>query len=156
MNTQIKYYSGIDDILLYNWEKCTNGLVNYCRINATDEDILNNKDIESWDKIYSKYIEIYGINKKYSIYLKKSLKLAKLQNKYVITSKKMLIPLIEILQNELNIYKKELNTGGVDIDTTLIHIGKWYGQILDKKKITAKFYFDLRKQYENSININRS
>lgn len=149
LSTQKKSYKSFDDISLYSWNKCTNGMLQYVRFGATDEDTHDENDVKAWDSIYDAYLKMFGLQPIYEQYLRKSIELANVQADYVITSDKYLKNVIRILETDIEKLKGKFNKG-TNIEDVLIYLGKWYGQILDSQKITAKFYFSLLKQYERA------
>lgn len=146
--THVKYYKSIDDILLFNWLKCIGGEYQYARI-----DVVNEKhtlqDIEAWESIYSTYVDEFGLNQLYKDYLKKSKKLAMLQAEYILTEKRFHLNAIEVLQEQVEKIKKQMDSG-ITSDSVLVHLSKFMGYKVDPKKITAKEYFILIKEYERA------
>lgn len=146
---QKKSYKSFDDISLSDWNKCTSGLIQYVRINANDEDKFDENDIKVWDSIYDDYLKMFGLQPIYEQYLRKSIELANVQADYIITSDKYLKNVIRILETDIEKLKGKFSKG-TNIENVLVYLGKWYGQILDSRKITAKFYFSLLKEYERA------
>lgn len=149
LSTQKRSYKSFDDISLYDWNKCTSGLIQYVRIDVNDEDTYDENDIKVWDNIYDAYLKMFGLQPIYEQYLRKSIELANIQADYVITSDKYLKNVIRILETDIEKLKGKFSKG-TNIENVLVYLGKWYGQILDSRKITAKFYFSLLKEYERA------
>jgi hypothetical protein len=146
---QNRSYKSFDDISLSDWNKCTSGLIQYVRINANDEDKFDENDIKVWDSIYDDYLKMFGLQPIYEQYLRKSIELANVQADYIITSDKYLKNVIRILETDIEKLKGKFSKG-TNTENVLVYLGKWYGQILDSRKITAKFYFSLLKEYERA------
>lgn len=136
-------------MILFNWLQCVEGKVNYARINASDHDKLNEKDIEAWEKIYDSYINFYGINALYKEYLSKAKKKALAQLEYTITRKKIHFNVIRIMDVELEKLKNRMNQG-VTTESVLVHLSKYMGFKQDPKKLTVKEYFSMIKEYERA------
>jgi hypothetical protein len=106
-----------------------------------------NDDEKHWLDIYDEYIKEFGLGKLYNKMLEAMRKKAMLQCDYVKTRDKFKMTLID-----MQIAKLEgmvANGGsGVTIEQTLIHLSKWMGQWINIKKIKAKEYFNLVREYE--------
>ena len=146
-NSKIYYYS-IEEMPLYNWIKCTE---------ANDKQYMrkgkngNEKgDIEAWNKVYTEYIEQYGLTKYYKRLLEQYKKKAVAELNFVITGDRFELTRIAMESQKL---ERILNNGGkgITIEKSLIHLSKWLGYWLQSKKISVKEYFDLNEEF-NRIN----
>jgi hypothetical protein len=124
-------------------------MIQYVKYNVTDEDSFDDYDVKEWDSIYDAYLKMFGLQPIYEQYLLKSIELANVQADYVITSDKYLKNVIRILETDIEKLKGKFSKG-INTDNVLVYLGKWYGQILDSQKITAKFYFSLLREYERA------
>lgn len=136
-------------MILFNWLQCVEGKFNYARLNATDEDVLNDADVLAWEKIYDSYINHFGINALYKEYLAKAKKKAIAQLDYAITRKKIHFNVIRIMDVELEKLKTRMNQG-VTTESVLVHLSKYMGFKQDPKKLTVKEYFSMIKEYERA------
>lgn len=142
-------YYNFDDIILYNWLKCADGKVNYCRVNASTTDKIRQKDLIEWDRIYCEYIDTMGLNGIYKQFLLKSKKKALIELDYVITRSKFLTNALRVIDVELEKLKEQMNKG-ITTEQVLVHLSKYMGYRQDPKKITFKEYLNLIKEYERA------
>ncbi len=139
------YYQGVTDIPLENWIECTNGNLNYCRIDLKKGNDIN--DLQAWENIFDSYIKKYGLNKMYLKMLEAMKAKALEEVEYVITGDRFKLTKIEVETQKLQSMVKNAGTG-IDIRESLIYISKWMGQWINPKQITAEDFFNLQKQYE--------
>lgn len=143
------YYNSIDEMLLYNWIKCTSGEIKYVR-KGEKGNVVNDKLV--WEKIYDSYLKEYGLSPAYKKLLNEIKQKTLLEIDYVITKDRF-----KLTQIELSIVKLENmlsnNGSGMTIQQTLIHFSKWLGSWVDAKNITVRDYFNLLKEYgkENKV-----
>ena len=142
----IKRYSEIDEILLFNWNKCCEGAYNYVRLEPTKQDEITEQDVLAWEQVYSDYIKHFGLNKMYERYLKVSTKIATAQNNYVQTNQRRLLNVIRILEFDLEKIKSEMSKG-TSIELVLMHLSKYMNFHQDPKKITVLQFFTMTKEY---------
>lgn len=142
-------YYNFDDIILYNWLKCADGNVNYCRVGASESDEITEQDVKQWDKIYCDYIDTMGLNGLYKQFLMKSKKKALIELDYVITRSKFLTNALRVIDVELDKLKEQMNKG-ISTEQVLVHLSKYMGYRQDPKKITFKEYLNLIKEYERN------
>jgi hypothetical protein len=148
LKPQRKYYK-LDDIILYNWLQCTEGKYNFARIGATDEDVIDEEDMKAFEKIYSDYIDKYGINDLYKQYLNLAKKRAIAQLDYVATKKKFAFNIIRVMDAKIEDIKKQMNKG-ISTESVLVHLSKFMGFRQDPKKMTFVEYLSLVKEYERT------
>lgn len=137
------YYKSIDDMILYNWIKCTQGDIKFVR---TNENGTDEQDKIVWEKIYDSYIEEFGLSPVYKKLLGAIKEKALLELDYVITKEKFKLTEIEISVVKLQSMMAN-NGSGISIEEALIHVSKWMGTWIDVKKVTVRDYFNLMKQY---------
>ncbi len=140
---QQNYYTGIDELPLYNWIQCNDGKFEFTRKtnHGTPE-----KDLETWELIYNDYLKQYGLSKTYKKMLDAMKKKAVLELDFVITGNRFKLTEIEIEETRLNAMLSNAGVG-MSIDESLIYISKWMGTWLNVKQITTKEYFNLLEQY---------
>lgn len=137
-----KHYKSLDEIPLYNWNKCINGEIRFVRY-----DMQEHKDNELRFKIiYDQYLKIRGLNKEYKEYLNILKKKALLQCDYLITKDRFKLTQIEIEDTKLESLSKK-SIDGISIEQTLIYLSKWLGYRLDWKQVTASEYYLILEEY---------
>jgi len=142
LNNYESYYSEIDDIPLYNWGECEKGNIRY--VNKSNKS--SKKDVLRWSNLYNKYIDRYGLGEDFKEILRIKKKLIYLRCLYVKTSNKKIL-------NQIGIDKKRLTSiegtsiEGLTVDETLVHLSKWIGYRIDKKKISIVEYKTLIEEY---------
>lgn len=144
----VDYYN-FEDIILYNWLKCSDGKVNYCRIRSSESDEITEKDLKQWDKIYCDYIDEMGLDGLYKQFLMKSKKKALIELDYVITKSRFLLNALRVVEVDLQKLKEQMSKG-VTTEQVLVHLSKYMGYRQDPKKITFKEYLNLIKEYERA------
>lgn len=134
----------IDEIPIYNWNKCLDGEIQYVRKNEKGNDKLDNI---VWEMLYNQYINTFGLGKMYTRLLKVMQKKSLAELDFVITNDRFKLTLIEMEEIKL---KNILNnsTKGISIEQSLIYLSKWIGYWLQPKVISVREYFDLLKEYE--------
>lgn len=142
-----QYYSGIDEIPLYNWDKCLNGEIQYVRKEKKGN---KKEDIENWIKIYDEYLREFGLSKLHKKLLEAIKEKALHECDYVITGDKFKLTLIEMSESKLK-QMIEINKVGITTEQTMIHVSKWVGYRINPREITVKEYFYLLKEFERAI-----
>lgn len=141
------YYKSIDDIPLHNWIKCTGGDLRFVRIDLNDGNEQN--DIEHWEYIFDSYINEFGLSKMHKDMLKALKKKAEIELKYVVTNDRFLLTKLEVEIEKIKVMLNNRGTG-ITIEQSLVHLSKWIGNWIDSKKITAREYFNLQKEFERT------
>jgi hypothetical protein len=134
---------------LFNWLRCLEGKLNYTRKNATEQDEITQEDLDSWNKIYDNYLDIYGLNDLAKRLMKLQVKLAKAKNDYIIRSNKFQFNVIRIIESEIE-KVKGLTNKGITTESVLVHLSKFQGYHISVKTLTVREYFDLLKEYERA------
>ena len=144
-----KYYQSIDEIPLFNWQKCLNGELKYVHLELKEE-----KDNHiAFSKLHDELLQKRGINKEYKKYLDIIKKKALLQCEFLITKDDFKLTQIEIEDAKIVSLQKSSEVG-LSIDKTLIYLGKWLGYRLDWKVITVAEFYSILEEYEKQSNIN--
>lgn len=141
------YYKSIDELPLYNWIKCTNGKIEFVRkeLDKGNGDL----DGEFWANIFDTYITEFGLSKMHTNMLKALKKKAELELNYVITNNRFALTKLEVEIEKINMLLNNRGTG-ITIEQSLVHLSKWIGHWIDVKKITAREYFNLQKEFERA------
>jgi len=143
-----KYYQSIEEIPLFNWQKCLEGDVKYVNL-ETKEDSSNQ---EAFTKLYDEFLQKRGVNKEYKKYLDILKKKALLQCEFLITKDDFKLTEIEI-QDAKIVSLQKTSEAGLSIDKTLIYLGKWLGYRLDWKIISVSEFYSILEEYEKQSNI---
>jgi len=143
-----KYYQSIDEIPLFNWQKCLEGDVKYVNL-ETKEDSGNQ---EAFTKLYDEFLQKRGVNKEYKKYLDILKKKAMLQCEFLITKDNFKLTQIEIEDAKI-VSLQKTSESGLSIEKTLIYLGKWLGYRLDWKVITVTEFYSIMEEYEKQSNI---
>lgn len=138
-----RYYSGIDDMPLYNWIQCHEGKFEFARISGEGS---ADEDLEAWQHIYDNYIRVFGLSDVQKKMFEAMKKQALLELDFVITQDRFKLTEIEMQIAKMNLMLA--NRGqGITIEQMLIHLSKWMGQWINARNITVKEYFNLTEQY---------
>jgi hypothetical protein len=143
-----KYYQSIEEIPLFNWQKCLEGDVKYVNL-ETKEDSGNQ---EAFNKLYDSFLQKRGVNKEYKKYLDILKKKAMLQCEFLITKDNFKLTQIEIEDAKI-VSLQKTSEEGLSIDKTLIYLGKWLGYRLDWKIISVSEFYSILEEYEKQSNI---
>ena len=143
-----KYYQSIDEIPLFNWQKCLNGELKYVHLELKEE--ADNQ--EAFNKLYDEFLQKRGVNKEYQKYLDILKKKALLQCEFLITKDDFKLTQIEIEDAKI-VSLQKTSESGLSIEKTLIYLGKWLGYRLDWKVITVTEFYSIMEEYEKQSNI---
>jgi hypothetical protein len=145
---QERHYQSIEEIPLFNWQKCLEGDVKYVNL-QTKEDSGNQ---EAFNKLYDSFLQKRGVNKEYKKYLDILKKKAMLQCEFLITKDNFKLTQIEIEDAKI-VSLQKTSEEGLSIDKTLIYLGKWLGYRLDWKIISVSEFYSILEEYEKQSNI---
>jgi hypothetical protein len=145
---QERHYQSIEEIPLFNWQKCLEGDVKYVNL-ETKEDSGNQ---EAFNKLYDSFLQKRGVNKEYKKYLDILKKKAMLQCEFLITKDNFKLTQIEIEDAKI-VSLQKTSEEGLSIDKTLIYLGKWLGYRLDWKIISVSEFYSILEEYEKQSNI---
>lgn len=135
------YYTSIDDMPLYNWDKCMQGEYKYVRTDLKDEQ----GNAEMFEKVYADYVDKFGIDNKFKQYIETIKKIALLQCEYLISKNRFKLTQIEVENTKLDALKKSDGVG-MSLQQTLIYLSKWLGYRLDWKEISVSEYYTILKE----------
>ena len=141
-----KFYTGIDELPLFNWIKCTNGDLRFVRIDSKSITATNENDVDAWNKIYDDYIKEFGLSEMYIKMLNVMRKKAMLEIDFVINRDRFKLTEIEIELSKLEMMMAN-NGKGISIEQSLVHLSKWMGHWINSKNIITKDYFNLINEY---------
>lgn len=147
--TPAEYWESIDEMLLSDWIKCTNGDPRFARKKVEKDSKEKPEDAENWYRIYDVYIERYGLGKLYERILKVMKKKALLEIKYVKTRDRFLLTLISVQKENLRALMQD-NGEGMTMEASLVHLSKWYGHHLRPSETTVTEYKNILKEYGKS------
>jgi hypothetical protein len=145
---QERHYQSIEEVPLFNWQKCLEGDVKYVNL-ETKEDSGNQ---EAFNKLYDSFLQKRGVNKEYKKYLDILKKKAMLQCEFLITKDNFKLTQIEIEDAKI-VSLQKTSEEGLSIDKTLIYLGKWLGYRLDWKIISVSEFYSILEEYEKQSNI---
>lgn len=145
---QERHYQSIDEIPLFNWQKCLNGELKYVHLELKEE--ADNQ--EAFNKLYDEFLQKRGVNKEYQKYLDILKKKALLQCEFLITKDDFKLTQIEIEDAKI-VSLQKTSESGLSIEKTLIYLGKWLGYRLDWKVITVTEFYSIMEEYEKQSNI---
>lgn len=140
-----KYYSELDEIPIYNFNKCLEGKYNFVCVKPTDK--WSNKEVEAFIIVYDKYIKKYnrqdleGKIKLYKSIVNLSLKYVETANEYFLTQ-------VEIKKSQI----KETTNHKGDLTNSLVVLGKFQGFRLSPKETTVDEFYSILKNYERANN----
>ena len=141
----MSYYTSIEELPLYNWEKCQNGDLTYTRID--NEETSHELDMKSWEILNYEYMERFGISRHHRRYLELQKRLLLLQLELVETGNRFLNNKIRQVTDEItNVFKDEKGKG-MNIDQSLVYLSKFMGFRLDKRTMKTLEYFTLLNEY---------
>lgn len=141
----MSYYTSIEELPLYNWEKCQNGDLTYTRID--NKETSHELDMKSWEILNYEYMERFGISRHHRRYLELQKRLLLLQMEVLETGNRFLNNKIRQVTDEItNIFKEEKGKG-MNIDQSLVYLSKFMGFRLDKRTMKTLEYFTLLNEY---------
>lgn len=140
---QKDYFTGIDDLPLYNWIQCTSGNLTYVRRGDKGNE---ETDTEVWTSIYDSYISEFGLSEQYRKMLEAMKAKALVDADYIITGERFKLTEAEIFASKLQSILN--NSGnGMSIDESLVHLSRWMNQWINTRSITTREYFNLLNEY---------
>lgn len=142
MKTYKKVFKSIDDIPLWNWIRFTETGRYIYLTDVDDHDVIIEPDetlLSAERNIYKQIFEQIGISDKYRHYLLKQKDLAGMEIELELTGDRKLETFIAIANHEIKDILSELQSG--DVDETIIILEKFFGFIIDVKKISVKKYY---------------
>jgi hypothetical protein len=132
------------ELPLFNWIKCNDGELKFCRIDLSKGD--EKTDAEIWQLLYDKYIKKYGLGKLYKKLLQVMKEKAIHELEYVVTKDRFKLTESELKEIELK-NMIESNNSGMTTEQSIIYLSKWLGYRLNPKEVNVIEYFNILEQY---------
>jgi hypothetical protein len=137
-----KYYSEIDDFILWNWDKCQQGDIRWVNRDGVETD----KDFEHFELLQDQYIARYDLQESVKQYLQTLMDLTELRLLYIETGDRSLLNQIEIeTENKNKLDPSKIK--GMTIDESLAWLRTQMPRWINKKKITIVDFRDLMNEY---------
>ena len=152
-NISEKYYTELDQILLYNWRKCIEGKFHFMLVEPPKgkrktKDLIADKI--AFENLYNKYIEEYGLGEKAEEHIETKKRIIEYRLDYIQSGDRSLLTDIEIEERILK-DNDPTNYKGMTIGEVLVYINKWMGgEWKSDRQLTVAEFQDLIKQYEQS------
>ncbi len=167
-----EYFVSIDELLLFNWQKCQGGELAYLRKNMKSKFVpaqgfwnkLRKKktafyneynDVKAWELVQSDFVERLGIPNKNKEFAQLQVKHTKAILKYLSMDdsnpkKRMLLNDIEHYQEQINaILRTKENTPDNTVERTLLKLSKFAGRTLTTRNTTVLEFHLLIDEYSN-------
>lgn len=140
-------YHDFDTLPLFNWLKANKGELQYLRIcGGSEED-----DLKAWELINQQHFVCFGMDKKHIQYLRLQKKIVLLKLDLIITGDKFIQNSIDIAQEQMDIFIKEMNIGSTgSLSDTLIKLSERAGYMITEMNITARRFFEMSKYYSKA------
>lgn len=134
----MKFYESIEDMPIYNWFKVNNGDMRFMLVKlSTKYDGV--KAREYFDKIYSEYIDVFGISESYLKVIELKKQISVLNIEMAITGDRILKNFIKMAQIELNQINSKTNK--TNTNEVKVHLEKYLGFRLNEKETSVKEYY---------------
>ncbi|MBK6836811.1 MAG: hypothetical protein IPG89_22150 [Bacteroidetes bacterium] len=134
----MKFYESIEDMPIYNWFKVNNGDMRFMLIKQTAK-YDGKKAREYFDKIYSEYIDVFGISESYLKVIELKKQISVLNIEMAITGDRILKNFIKMAQVELNQINSKTNK--TNTNEVKVHLEKYLGFRLNEKETSVKEYY---------------
>ena len=138
-------WASIDEMPLFNWEKCQAGELHFVNIDRKPR----KDDAEQWIRLYNEYLERYGLGEQLDRYLAQKVHLAKLRLQYITSNNVFLLNSIEIAQIELDQLDPRKHEG-LSTKQVLVHLSKWIGYQVNAMNITIVEFKEMLEEYVRS------
>lgn len=144
---QEEFWESIEDMPIYNWNKCLNGQLEYVH----KKHLLTDKNEKAFEKIYDEFISFRGTSKYEQKLFTAMKRKVMLECDYLRTGNRMNVTLIEIEEQKIEAIKKEQSEsdggGGFSIEKSLIILSKWLGYRIDWKEVSVKEFYLIIEEY---------
>jgi hypothetical protein len=139
------YYDSIENMPLYNWEKCQNGDLTFCRVN--NDETSEALDGKAWEILNYEYMEIFGVSRHHRKYLELQKRKTMLELELIETGNRFLNNKIRQVSDEIqNVFRADKDKQ-MTYDSSLIYLSKFMGFNQDKRTITVLRYFTMIQEY---------
>lgn len=148
-----KYYTELDEISLFNWQRCIEGKHHFMLKNPpSDErkDSEKQRDYIAFCNIYNKYLEKYGLGDKMVQYLEAQNRVIQCRLNYAESGNPSWVTDEAIHYRDMQRLDPSKHEG-MSIGQLMIHLNKWMGgQWISTKSITVEEFHNLIEEYEQS------
>ena len=138
-----KYYKSIDEMPIYNWNKCLDGDFKYVHIELKEE-VINET---MFNDVYDDFLKQRGLDKTLNNIFKVMKKKALLECDYLISHDRFLLTLIEVEERKLEQLRKPSTNNEMSFEKTLVYLSKWLGFGVNPRETTTKQYFAYLDEY---------
>ena len=133
------FYTTIEDMPIYNWFKVNStGDLRFVLIkHRTKYDTIKAK--ESFESLYSEYIDVFGISDSYVKVLELKARIAELRIDKAITEDSFIQNFINMAEMDLkDLYSQ---TNKTNTNEVKVHLEKYLGFRLNEKEVSVKEYY---------------
>lgn len=146
---QGEFWESIEDMPLYNWQKCLDGKIEYVH----KECKITDKNEAQWERLYTEFTDFKGLSPKEQKLFNAIKKKCLLECEYLRTGNRMNITLIDIEEQKIKSMKEEeVEESSFSIQKTLLALSKWLGYRLDWKQISVKEFYIIIEEYGKQNN----
>ena len=149
-----KYYDSINEISVFNWDKCTSGELEYTRVNISKGNEVD--DLEAWDDVFDSYLKRYGQSTPHELLLDIQTELALVQCDFIESGDRFLLNKIAVLSHEIEEVLKRDKGKGLDTSQVLIIASKWMGSMLKPEDTTVQRLHDILDMIRKEYNQNKA
>lgn len=153
----MKYYSDIDSLPIYNWQKILKGEIEYCRIDISKGS--PEEDEKYVDLIKDDYYKAFGLGKDYLRLIELQKELAENQINWIISGDEFLRNAINRLEYEIKELLERPEEEG-SMGESLINLSKWVGYRIDVKQVSVREFYNMvnlfKKEAEAVKKVNKS
>lgn len=144
-----KVYRSIDDLPIYNWFKIqeTNDMRYLLKVTTNEADKFTFELAEIWEKIYSEFIDTFGINDTFRQMLMLRKEICVLRMKVAMKDENAyLVTFAEIKEKELKQMIEKLNEK--EMSSAKVYVEKYLGFKIDQRVTTVREYYEYIKAIE--------
>ena len=127
------------------WEECEKGNIRF----VNKDKKTRKSDVDNWTRLYDEYLKRYGLGANFDEIIRIKKKLIYLRCNYILNGNKKILNQITIEEKKL-LTLEGASVDGLTIGETLVHLGKWLGYRIDKRKITIVEYKVYLEEYERA------
>lgn len=148
-----KYYTRLDEISLFNWQRCIEGKHHFMLKNAPSGERTESQkqeDYTSFCRIYNTYLERYGLGNQMVKYLEAQGRVIQCRLNYAESGNKSWITDESIHYREMQRLDPNKHKG-MTIGQLMVHLNKWMGgQWIRTRDISVEEFHNLIEEYEQS------
>lgn len=148
-----KYYTQLDEISLFNWQRCLEGK-HYFMLKKAPSSERNEteqrEDYIAFQKLYNTYLEKYGLTEQYKKYLESQENVLKCRFNFCDTGNKEWVTAESIHYRDMQRLDPSKQKG-MTIGQLMVHLNKWMGgQWIRTRDISVEEFHNLIEEYEQS------